>query len=134
MNIVSSSIQIETYLSSSWAACPFKNVPIVYANESTKAPSPAVAWVGSNILWGPAKLSDLNANVMVNTLSLTIYTQKGLGIVSSSLLADQLRSIIASASITDHRFEAPSGPVSVPNDGPWYQRNLSVSYELDVDN
>jgi len=132
LNTVSSSLSsIETYVSSSWAAGVHNAVEVFYSNESLAPPDDS-PWVEFGIIWGSTnQLTKNGTRTMTNTANVNVYTPKGTGQVSGSLLTDAWRELFASASLTDIRFEPAGGPTDVPQDSKWRQQNIQAIFTVD---
>lgn len=133
MNLSSAYSASVSFVSSSWAASIHHAVPLLMRNMGGKPPT-ASPWVEVDIIWGPGRLQTLDGSGRVNgSFSCNIFTLKNTGVASSSLLADTLRQIIASASIQGMRFDTPSGPTPVPTNGDWFIRNITCPFNMNVD-
>lgn len=132
MNITSASLNLLTAFSSSWASGTFKSTPLLYRNESTKPPQSG-SWCEVDIIWGNGRRNSVSANLIVGSVVVNVFTQKGRGNLSSSLLTDAVRSVLVNTRTTDIRLDAPSGPVPVPNDGTWYMQVVSCPFQMDSD-
>jgi len=133
MSVSGSRAAIETYFSSSWAARR-PEVQVLYPNESRKLDSGSIPWIDFDVQYGPARYetkSPSGKNLVTGFASVNVYVPRGTGTVSGSLIADSIRDVFTSASLNNHYFGAPSGPVSVPNEEEWAQQNITVSFILE---
>jgi hypothetical protein len=119
-------------LQQSWLSGSHASVPLLFRNEQAKPPVNS-AWVEADVVWGPGSWTALDASVIEGSLVVQVYTPKGEGTYSSSLLSDGVRDLITSMSYDAFRFDAAGGPVGVPNDGPWFQRVITTQFQMEAD-
>lgn len=115
-----------------WLSGSLSSIPVLFRNEKAKPPENS-PWVECDVVWGNGEYLALDSTAIGGSLVVQVYTPKGQGTYSSSLVSDNVRQSILSMSFSPFRFEVPSGPVGVPNDSVWFQRVITVPFQMEAD-
>lgn len=108
----------------------FPTTPIAWPNVEFTAPA-GTLWLRPWVLWGLGELLTMRADQMNRVLGLyqvTVFSPLGRGAGPAVALGDQVRDVYNRASFAQVRVRAPSGPVALPVEPPWYSVAVSVPF------
>lgn len=111
-------------------ATGFPTTPIAWPNVEFAAPQGQPyfrAWV----LWASGQLFTMRRearNRVPGIYQVSIYSPLGLGAGPALLLADQVRDLFNREQFSGVRCDVPSGPVTLPEEPPWYGVAVSIPF------
>lgn len=107
----------------------FQNVPYV--------PTPNSSWVQCLISYGANSYKSLggtssSTNQIIGSISLNIFSPKGIGIKSNLAIATRLRNLFNRIIVSDVNFDAPIGPEIFKKSDPegYFQTQIRVTFDI----
>lgn len=111
----------------------FPTTPIAWPNVEFEAP-PGVLHMRSWTLWGSGQLLSMRPEGLNRTMGIyqvSIYSPLALGAKPALTLADQVRTLFTREAFGGVRCDVPSGPVTLPEEPPWYAVAISIPFSVE---
>lgn len=110
----------------------FPATPVAWPNVTFSAP-PGEVWIRPWTLWGAGVLHTMRperANRVLGIYQVSVFTPLATGAGPALALGDQVRDVYLRQVFGPVSCFAPSGPVALPVEPPWYSVAISVPFEV----
>lgn len=110
----------------------FPTTPIAWPNVEFQAPTGA-CYLRPWVLWGTGTLFTMGptrSNRVIGLYQVNIYSPLALGAGVATTLGDQVRDVYNRVDLGLVRCDAPSGPVALEVEPPWYGLAISIPFAV----
>jgi hypothetical protein len=111
-------------------AAAFPTTPIAWPNVEFVAPA-GLLWLRPWVLWAAGALHTMypeRLNLVPGLYQVSIYSPQSQGAGVALTLADQVRTLFTRAVFGGVRCDAASGPVTLPEEPPWYGVAVTIPF------